>query len=349
MSGGAAPEALKFTTKRANYVAFSPDCSRFAVGDTGGLALFSTQPYRQLFRADFRGSVAVVEMGPPPIVAVVGVGGDPSLPSNKVVLFDTVEEKAVAEVPLPADAHAVRLTPDWLLVALAGGVRVYRRPTWELHSTIDTGHNPHGLLAVSTAGPQCVLVCPTAPEVLTESPHLPEPEGRRGQLTVHRLPEGPPTHVAAHQSPATVVALSADGGLLATASEKGTLIRVFDTATGDLRREFRRGADRATVYCLAFSPDAALLVASSNTGTIHVFAVQPAAAPNRRSRLSFFSGFCNYVASEWSFAWHRGPEQPCLCGFAPGGAGVLVVRASGEFGRLAFDPVKGGEMVATSP
>jgi hypothetical protein len=35
--------------------------------------------------------------------------------------------------------------------------------------------------------------------------------------------------------------------MLATASEKGTLVRVYDTPRGTLLHEFRRGADRAQV------------------------------------------------------------------------------------------------------
>ena len=69
----------------------------------------------------------------------------------------------------------------------------------------------------------------------------------------------------------------------------GTLIRVFDAVNPGLIREFRRGADRAVVYSLAFSPDSQFLVASSDTGTVHVFALHHG-VENRRSRFSMLSG-----------------------------------------------------------
>ena len=65
----------------------------------------------------------------------------------------------------------------------------------------------------------------------------------------------------AHQSELAYISVNYQGTMVATASIKGTLIRVFDTKTGNQLIELRRGADTAKLYCINFSHDNAYLCA----------------------------------------------------------------------------------------
>jgi WD40 repeat protein len=82
------------------------------------------------------------------------------------------------------------------------------------------------------------------------------------------------THIIkAHNSKIAAMGINQDGKLLATASEKGTLVRMINTDTGSILFEVRRGSDAADIYGLAFDLSTQWLSLASNKGTIHVFGV----------------------------------------------------------------------------
>lgn len=77
--------------------------------------------------------------------------------------------------------------------------------------------------------------------------------------------------IIAHESALTTLTVPPSGRFLATTSSRGTLVRIWDTHTGNLAREFRRGTDRAVIYGVAFKSDESEVCVWSDKGTIHVF------------------------------------------------------------------------------
>lgn len=93
------------------------------------------------------------------------------------------------------------------------------------------------------------------------------------QVRVERYEVNKTRFIAAHEGSLACLAMSADGSKIATASEKGTIVRVFDTNEGVQLFELRRGTDHALVHCLSFSPSCEWLAATSDKGTVHVFSL----------------------------------------------------------------------------
>lgn len=77
--------------------------------------------------------------------------------------------------------------------------------------------------------------------------------------------------IVAHETRLSALALTGSGRLLATASQRGTLLRVWDTRSGAKIRELRRGTDRADIYGVAFRGDEREVCVWSDKGTVHVF------------------------------------------------------------------------------
>ncbi|RYQ90361.1 hypothetical protein Ahy_B09g096484 isoform D [Arachis hypogaea] len=177
-------------------------------------------------------------------------------------------------------------------------------------SEIETIANPKGLCEVSHLSGTMVLACPGL---------------QKGQVRVEHYASKRTKFIMAHDSRIACFSLTQDGRLLATASSKGTLVRVFNTLDGSLLQEVRRGADRAEIYSLAFSPTAQWLAVSSDKGTVHVFNLKVdsgllgldrsnsssesnPSSPTAVSSLKFiyFTGVLpKYFSSEWSVAQFR--------------------------------------------
>ena len=138
-----------------------------------------------------------------------------------------------------------------------------RRPSPPPGPQIETASNARGLCALSSAPEPApaVLACPGL---------------HQGEVRVELLDARRSRFIVAHVDPLAALALTPSGGLLATASEKGTLVRVWNTADGSPLMELRRGTDRADIHSLAFSPAGDWLALSSDKGTIHVFALSDA-------------------------------------------------------------------------
>ena len=69
------------------------------------------------------------------------------------------------------------------------------------------------------------------------------------------------------------MAFNNDGVLIATASEKGTLIRIFEVSNGQFLHEVRRGTDYAIITNLCFDDTSYILSCNSNHATIHLFSL----------------------------------------------------------------------------
>lgn len=71
------------------------------------------------------------------------------------------------------------------------------------------------------------------------------------------------------------IVLTLSGDKVATTSEKGINIRLFNAISGELLQEVRRGNEYGMVYSLAFSRGGNWLCCTSDSSIVHVFAVVP--------------------------------------------------------------------------
>ena len=77
--------------------------------------------------------------------------------------------------------------------------------------------------------------------------------------------------IQAHKAPIAALALNSTGTMLATASDKGTVVRVFSVPGAQKLWQFRRGSQSARIFSLNFNLASSLLAVSSDSSTIHIY------------------------------------------------------------------------------
>ena len=103
------------------------------------------------------------------------------------------------------------------MVVLESRIYVYNFADLRLIDAIDTCLNPKGLCAISSDPNISVLATP---------------DKTKGSIKVTIYEKNNSFVIAGHQSSLSCMALNFTGSLLATASDKGTLIRLFSTEDG---------------------------------------------------------------------------------------------------------------------
>eukprot|EP00574_Skeletonema_japonicum_P010043 CAMPEP_0201720470 /NCGR_PEP_ID=MMETSP0593-20130828/5400_1 /ASSEMBLY_ACC=CAM_ASM_000672 /TAXON_ID=267983 /ORGANISM="Skeletonema japonicum, Strain CCMP2506" /LENGTH=710 /DNA_ID=CAMNT_0048211109 /DNA_START=160 /DNA_END=2292 /DNA_ORIENTATION=+ len=310
-------------------MSFNQDGGCLAIGTASGFRICNVHPFQETFRRDLGfqmptssssnggGGIARIEMlYRTNLLALTGhhsTASHSQYPPNKVLIYDDHSQRTIGELSFRQKILATKLRRDRIVVVLRDRVYVYNFSDLSLLDKVHTGDNPAGLIGLSldnwgVGGGGAGGGGERANNVLGGNANstlgarngmvLACPSTQRGQVRVELYGLRRTTFVDAHESALGALALSVDGSLLATASERGTVIRLYDTrgvtigggraatsmnnASGSTTsvsssvplKEFRRGVERATISCLTFSLDSCWLGCASDHGTVHIFQAQ---------------------------------------------------------------------------
>lgn len=233
---------------------FNNDVSCFSVGTDTGFCVFNSDPCSLQVSRLLNAGIGIAEMlGNYNYLALVGGGKDPRWPQTKVIIWDDAKKKEAVTLEHKTAVIRVRLTRTHIVVALQNAIHLYAFSSPPKRVALfETTDNHLGLCCLG----QKLLAFPG------RSP---------GKVQLVELKTNNVSIIPAHASSLRAIELSQDETLLATASETGTLIRVFSTANCAKLAELRRGVDPAFVFSIAISPDSNTLAVTSDKSTLHVF------------------------------------------------------------------------------
>lgn len=316
-----------------NHLMFNQDKSCFSCAMDNGIRIYNVEPLVEKCRLETEvvGSVSkVIMLHRTNLLAIIGGGQKQRFASNTVLVWDDRKKVLVSEYRFSHDVLNVRLRRDKLVAVLQKRVYVFNFPNDSKKILeVDTKRNPLGLCELCTSSEKQVMAVPG------------HKVGSLQLIDLSAADSGDsasPVNINAHQGELACIAINHQGTLVATASAKGTLIRLFDIQTRQKLVELRRGTDQAMVYCINFSNDSSFLCASSDKGTVHIFALKDKAL-NRRSAFAKAGkvGLINpYISSQWSLANFTVPaECACVCAFS-GSNSVVALCMDGTFHKYLF-------------
>ena len=230
-----------------------------------GFVIYQVPPpgtFHRMCVEESLGGVAIVALfATSPIAAVV-----PSAARRVLQLYDIKDKQIISEVQFDAAIHNVLLNAKRLVVVLERHIHLFDLNTMASLEQVRTTNPPNKegiacLTGLSDTG-TCYLAFPQSANAETKGDIFIIDAMNNHQIAVFN----------AHRSTIGQMAFNASGTMIATCSEKGTVVRVFSNPTShELLYAFRRGMSPATIYHLAFSPGGEILAATSNSGTLHLF------------------------------------------------------------------------------
>ncbi|KAJ5071085.1 wd-repeat protein interacting with phosphoinosides wipi -related [Anaeramoeba ignava] len=238
------------------------DSDFFGVGTETGFKIFRVASAEYCFQRETKTPVKLFSLlSRSNIFAFVGDGSKKDFPSNKVCIWDDFKMKIVAELIFRENIFGIYFSSDKFIVVTNTETFVLELKTLKQELAIKTQPNPLGCCSVTGGRDNLTLVIPSQNE---------------GYVKIIRFKnDNQPTisELKAHEHAISKIEISSDAKLLATASQKGTIIRVFDIEANQKICELRRGKNTAEIYSMCFGRDNELLAVTSSSSTIHIFEI----------------------------------------------------------------------------
>ena len=289
------------------------------------------------------------------ILALVGGGENPRFSPQKIIIFDDHQGKIISILRLNKNVLNVRLTTDKIFGIIEDKIYIFDINTLETQSTLPTYENPTGIIGISNEEKNKLIIaypinyqgCVNIRNCITKK------SGKESKI------------IKSHESRLSCISINKDGSLLATSSDKGTLIRIFSIHNGEIITAFKRGTKNVSMNCITFSPNNIFIGCSSDVGTIHIFSIasitkklsesniidnneniKEEEPKNQKSLLGKIGGFFKinneYMEQERSFAKFRIHDEYSLLGFGNDNT-ITVITMKGKFYNAAYDPKNGGD------
>ena len=294
------------------------------------------------------------------IFGIVGSDNNPDYKQNIVIIWDDLNKKILAKFTFKEKILNLKLRKDKIVIVSRSKIFIYNINDFQNISNIETGDNPLGLIGISYSKKYGIIVYPSC-----------DNDKDKGQLTIYHFDGKNNIYINPHNHIVSYISLSYNGFLLATASEQGKKIRIFETITGENLQELNRGKEKADIKYISIDSKKQLIAVSSERGTIEIWSLSQSIEKIKNSEKikksginldeldeeeknnkisnvgsvfkiipSFLGG--GYFKNEWSFAQVKLEEPYSIFHFGEENH-LVIITSTGNYYMAKIDLQKGGE------
>jgi len=309
-----------------------------------GFSLFESDTFRRIKSVTEIGAMALaILVGSSKLAVLVPAVTDTATASpRQLILYDIQQCQSMSDLVLDTQNGILNVETNEhrLVVVTETELHIFELPSMAPVQYVKTAPNPKGVVSLcpnvfaTATVPSCCYV--SFPTVLKSGDDC---------VVVHDVMDRSTTQVTVllrpHKTSVTNLKFCADGQKLATASAKGTVIRIWSMPQGIPLHSLRRGNSTATIFTLSFGgTQNELLAVSSSSGTIHVFSCGEPYATT-------VAAFSAQKRSLWSVKVKDGSRFTGVA-LTRDGSKMHVVNAGWGFSYQVLEGIKGAKLIHES-
>ena len=288
------------------YISFNCNGEFFSIGTNNGFGVYYVSPLKLNFFRNLNGGIGIVEMlNNSNIFCLVGGGSSPKYAQNKLLIWDDLKENNHIEFRFNDYVKGCKIKKEKLFVITEQEINIICLKTFKKLEIISTIKNSNGIFGCNNFEKNYFLAWPDFEIGRVEIRNFKNLELDENDIHINKEKS---IFIQAHDSHIHHLELNNEGNLLATCSENGNNIKIFNILNGNLIQNLRRGKEKAFIYSIAFSYDSKFLSCSSDHGTVHIFVINKNENNNENNNeneientKSKFNYFFNIFSYEWSF------------------------------------------------
>jgi WD40 repeat protein len=280
------------------------------------------------------------------ILALVGGGILPKFSENKITIWDDHQGIVMSQIRLNSNIIKVKIREDAIIGALIDKIYIININTLETIDVLETLNNPHGILSISYNINDLYIAFPN-------SKYKGKVEIDNYVISKNIYNKAEPKLIQAHESNIAYITINNEGTLLATSSDKGTLIRLFNILKAEKIIELRRGAKNAIINCLAFDINSEFIGCTSDSFTVHIFDIheinklleqneeKTQSNTNNDNKKEKVKNVKPVKINERSFAKYKVQDEKSFLGFCQKNT-IIILTPDGKYQKATFDVKSGG-------